>query len=317
MKFFVHPVDAHTVTLSARRKNLNVFHAVLLNLIRIDFSYQVFSFQLCFDRQPDKILPIRELCLILLHKIRILNNPAVFILPEDHVKNRKRDDSAFNQFPEHISRSHRWQLLHVSNQNHSGISVYPAKEGVSQLHVNHTELIGQKQGCLQRIGVHPKILIITHNSQRTVHGRRFRIAGALCHTPACFPSRCHKKDGSIINLLMNIKDYFLHCCLSGSRPSRNNTEAVTESHDNSFFLPHGKLDSQLLLSLLQQTNDICFVRLLKQQLRYGICCTFLLFISTLGIDSSSINHQLALCKHLISDCTDLFPADGFHRESMV
>ena len=116
---------------------------------------------------------------------------------------------------------------------------------------------------------------------------------------------------------MNIKDYFLHCCLSGSRPSRNNTEAVTESHDNSFFLPHGKLDSQLLLSLLQQTNDICFVRLLKQQLRYGICCTFLLFISTLGIDSSSINHQLALCKHLISDCTDLFPADGFHRESMV
>ena len=53
----------------------------------------------------------------LIDPVCVGNDPAGLSLPEDLCQPYNRERTAFDQIPQHISGTNRWQLIHIPDQN--------------------------------------------------------------------------------------------------------------------------------------------------------------------------------------------------------
>ena len=81
----------------------------------------------------------------------IHDNVALRRLPEDPGELYHRELSGPDDVPEHISRTHAWQLVHVSHQDQSGADAHGLQQRRHQLQVHHGHLIDDDHIRLQRI----------------------------------------------------------------------------------------------------------------------------------------------------------------------
>ena len=70
-------------------------------------------------------------------------------LAEYQIQHRHRDQPAADQLPEHITGSHRRELIYVAYQQDTGSRLYPAEKFISQMHIYHGYFIQIQESGFQ------------------------------------------------------------------------------------------------------------------------------------------------------------------------
>ena len=83
--------------------------------------------------------------------MRIHDNPAALCLSKNPGQTNHRKHAGINNITQHISRSHRWELIDISNQYQAHTLRNCFEQRIHQYHVDHRTFINDQHISIQRI----------------------------------------------------------------------------------------------------------------------------------------------------------------------
>ena len=133
----VEVIRANSAFSTEWRQYLYVFDAFcgyLVEVVLQDKALRVFRSSRV---QHEKVVSVKQVRVVVVHRVRIHRDPAVARLPENRVKHGRGDQLTPDKLPKHVPRANRGQLVWISDEQKLYARLHALHERIGKALIHH------------------------------------------------------------------------------------------------------------------------------------------------------------------------------------